>query len=894
MAKVNHNTSKNQPKWLRLLQFICPDNLYEEIEGDLIQKFNGDVKKFGMRSAKRKLAWNTIRFCRPGIVLRNKFSFDLHNISMLRNYIKVAFRHFMRRKAFSIINMLGLSIGLSVCLVILKYVDFELSFDSYHEKADRIYRTVSTYRTNHGLKGIYPLSDFGQGPGLVAHIPEVKNYVRTHLLHGGAVLTTTTNSGDRAQFYEDQSIQFVDSSFFDVFTHQAIEGDLETALDEPNSIVLTERAALKYFGKEKDIVGKVINVSGNWWVNKEYIVKAVIRNVPDNSHLTFDFLINAYHLLHNDFYKTQDGSSTEGNFATYVELVPDADVKAVISKLPDFIKKFQGAELEKLNVQASLTFQPIRDIHLSPGLDLEFSPTVSLNTIYFFILISLLIIIIAWINYINLSTSRTIERGKEVGIKKAIGARRSQLILQFTIESILLHLASAVVAISLAFFLLPVIGKILYKDLWLDVTDYKTWVIVTGFVIGGSLVASIYPSVIMSSFKPVAALKGIKGSPEKIFSLRHALIVFQFIASLVVITGTFTVTRQLLFMQQKDLGFSKDQMVVIKGPGIFADESSEKTLTSLKLELKKISSVEDVTTSEAIPGGGYNWGTGMRKIGSQEENQNGEVVFVDEDFINAFNFSLIAGSVWDDVTLSKRRTVLINEAGIRTFGYVDPESAIGEKLIIGTDTFQIQGVLKNYHWSSLKSLITPLVLVSKKACAKNISVKLNKSNIAESIGEIERQYKASFPEIPFEYFFMDDYYNQQYRDDQQFSKIFRLFGVLTIFIACLGLWGLASWATKQRTKEISIRKVLGASVSNIMTLLTAKFFKLLMAACVIAFPLSWYGVSTWLHNYAYRIDISWDLFITPIIALVVLALGTVSLQTIKAALTNPTNNLRSE
>jgi putative ABC transport system permease protein len=290
---------------------------------------------------------------------------------MLRSYATLAIRQFRKRKAFSSINMLGLSIGFSVCLVILKYVDFELSFDRYHEKADRIYRTVSTYRTNGELKGAFPLSDFGQGPSLLDNIPEVKNYVRTHFLHGGAVLSTTTNSGERIEFYEDESIQFVDSTFFDVFTHYAIEGDLKTALDAPNSMVLTEHAAHKYFGTDKDLLGRVITVSGNWWVNQDYVVTAVIKNVPDNSHLTFDLLLSMHNLLRNDFYKSSRGTSTEGNFVTYIELASGSDVGTVMGKLTDFINKFQGAELARLNTKGAITLQPIEDIHLSPGLDLS-------------------------------------------------------------------------------------------------------------------------------------------------------------------------------------------------------------------------------------------------------------------------------------------------------------------------------------------------------------------------------------------------------------------------------------------------------------------------------------------------------------------------------------------
>ena len=384
---------------------------------------------------------------------------------MLYSYIKIAFRNFMKRKVFSAINMFGLSIGFSVCLVLLSFVEFELSYDRQNEKADQIYRTVSSFYIKGELRGTYPLSDFGQGPSLLANIPEVNCFVRTHLMHGGAVVSNSDNLSKRIQFYEDESIQYVDSNYFKMFTHEAVEGNLQTALDQPNAIVLTETAALKYFGNEHQILGKILKISGSWWTNGDHVVTAVIKNVPSASHFKFEFLISTHTLLQSEFYRSSDGTSTEGNFVTYIELNEKADLKAVQDKLPAFLEKYQGDELKRIEAKATMFLQPLTAIHLTPGYNLEMSPTIGVNTLYFFIAVSILVILLAWTNYINISTARATERGKEVGIKKAIGVQRYELVSQFMTESLLVHVTSGLFAVGFAYLLLPFIGEMVNKEL---------------------------------------------------------------------------------------------------------------------------------------------------------------------------------------------------------------------------------------------------------------------------------------------------------------------------------------------------------------------------------------------------------------------------------------------
>ena len=811
---------------------------------------------------------------------------------MLKNYLTLAIRNLLKRKLYSFINIFGLAIGVAVCLVILKYVDFELSYDSFHKKAGQIYRTTSTSYRNGELRGTGVLSGYAQGPVLLADVPEIKSYIRTHPMYGGAVMSFKREVGDPTTFHEDH-IQWVDSTFLDVFTYTAIQGDLNTALDKPNSVVISKKTADRYFSKNEDPLGKIMQVAGGW-SDGDYEVTAIIEDVPQNSHFSFDFLLPTHNLLRNGQYTNDDGWGWN-NFITYIELHPHADVKKVEAKLPALIDKYRGKDLAESNSKNVWTLQPIRDIHLNPGLEYESSPTVSTNTIYFFIIISIFILAIAWINYINLSTARAMERAREVGIKKSVGAYRSQLISQFIFESVLVNFIGVVIAVVIAIGLLPVLGEIVGKDFSFDFTDPRFWMILTTLFLVGSFISGAYPALVLSSFNTVEVLKGKSEKIIKGFSLRKALVVFQFASSLILIAGTFAIYRQMVFMRSQDKGLTMERMLIVNGPSVLEQKGAQDRLISLKNELKKIPGVINVATSGAIPGGGYNWGTGIRRDGTDsEQSKTGSIVWVDPDFIQTYGISVISGRTFNPEIKSDMESVLINEAALTAFGLGDAENALKGRLILGGDTTVILGVLKNYHWNSLKTDHTPFLFKADTISRRNYSIHLSGNNIPETIKQVENKYKEAFAGNPFDYYFLDDFFNNQYKDDQQFGKIFSLFAILAIVIACLGLWGLASFTTAQKLKEIGIRKVLGASVSSIMSLLSWQFLKLVLIASVIALPLTWYGVDSWLGNFAFRIGLQWDLFAVPIVILIALALGTVSLQILRGANINPAKILRTE
>ncbi len=799
---------------------------------------------------------------------------------MIRNYIVLALRNLLKRKVYSFINITGLAIGIAVCLVIWKYVEFELSYDRFHPRAENIYRVTSSLYTDGG-KDEYTGHDLG--PALLHDLPEIKSFARTHGNEG--ILSYQPPSGDQVRFQESKML-FTDPSFLNILSFEVISGDASSALDKPNSLVMTASMANKYFGKSTDAIGKIVQLSEGW-IEGQFEVTAVLKDLPENSSIQFDFLIPIHQLLKTEFYQR---SPRWDNFFTYVELHPDIDKKLLTAKIPSFIEKYKGSD-KSLNMQPEFKFQSLTDIHFSPDLNNEGS---HLNTIYFFILISIFILAIAWVNYVNLSTARAMERAKEVGIKKAIGVQRIQLIGQFIIESVIINFIGIVTAAVLATLLLPVLGKIVGRSFSFDYSQPQLWFILAGLFIIGSFISGAYPAFVLSSFKTVNVIKGISETGKGGLSLRKGLVVFQFSASLLLIAGTFTIYRQMDFMKRQDKGLNLNQVLILKGPHLSDKNGIITRMISFKNELREIRSVEEITTSYAVPGGGPNTSTLMRRSGAlMETSKVGDQVWVDPDFLKTFEIELIAGQIWNNLA-PDRNAAIINEAALSAFGLGSAEEALKEKIIVANDTLTISGVVKNHHWSSLHKPYSPMVFLAEKACTGSIAVKLSGQNISESVEQIEQKFKALFPGNPFVYFFIDDFFNEQYKADQQFGMIFSFFASLAIIIACVGLGGLASFTTAQRTKEISIRKVLGASVSSIVSLLSSQFLKLILVAGLVAFPIIWFAANNWLNQFAYRIQFSLDLFILPVIGLLLIALLTVSLLILRGARTDPAKTLRSE
>lgn len=874
------------------LRWFCREDFLDEVEGDLLELFQRE-EKVSHRQARKKFVIRVLWHLRPEYM---KIFHQIHkpnstnHIAMLNKHLAFALRNIKKKASFSVINILGLAMGLSACLIILHYIDFETSYDKFNENAESIYRIHRTIiRSGQTVADATKVvvTTHGLGPALASELPEVKRFVRTH---GDQSVVTYQRESASLKAFHESNILAVDSGFFRAFTFKKIAGNLTTALDRPNTVVLTKTVAQKYFNNENPL-GKTISLAGGR-LKGDFVVMAVMEDVPENSHFTFDILVPMHNMLLTNQYQNDNGWGTN-NFTTYIQLDENSSWEMAEEKLAGFSQKQLDTQWKAYGIRMQLHMQRLRAIHLQPGLRVNVE-TVSLRSVYFLGLIAMLILLIAWINYINLSTARAMERAREVGIKKAIGATRRELMVQFFVESMLVNLIAVVLSVFLSALLLPVMGQIIDKELTLAIYDLRLWFVLLCLFVLGALASGIYPAFILSSFKTTQVLKGQQQSVRGL-SLRKALVMFQFASSLVLITGTFVVYRQINFMQSLDKGLQMEQMLIVKAPGTLSWDAAKQKVKIFKEEVKKLTNVEAVATSGSIPGAGADWGADVRKIGAPlSDIKLGMVVYVDPDFIPTYDIPFVAGGNFDPKLQSSMRSVIINEASLNAYELGSASEAIGQKLVLESDTATIIGVLKNYNWTSLKSEFTPYLFLAGDVIPRNMSLKLKGNTIPESVEAIGKLYTNLIEGEPYEYYFLDDAFNNQYKGDRQFGNIFAVFASLAVTISCLGLWGLALFTTAQKLKEIGIRKVLGASIGNIVYQLTGRFIKLILISAFVALPLAWFGMKKWLDGFAFNVGIHLDLLVLPLLILLLIALITVSVQVLKGAIANPAKVLRSE
>ncbi|TDE18530.1 ABC transporter permease [Dyadobacter psychrotolerans] len=793
---------------------------------------------------------------------------------MLKNYLKIAFRNLWKHKAFSFINIMGLTVGMSAGFLIFLYVNFELSYDAFNSKADRIYRLVTDLKTPSETINSSTCS-WAFAPPLKNDFPEIEAFTR---LSGGSFLV---RKGD-VKFQETKTI-FADSSLFRIFDFKLIHGNPETALKEQLSIVFTEKAAKKYFG-DSDPVGQTLLLSGE---GLPATVTGVMQDIPENSHIKADMFVSMSTLTQR-FNKGIDDQW--GNFGadTYFLLKPGASPKSLEKKFPAFLQSHAGKTMKESQMFYTLFLEPLKDIHLHStrgSLDAG-----SINNVYIFSVVALFILLIACINFVNLTTARSVERAKEVGIRKVVGAPKSLLAKQFISESILVCLIAFVFSLALSSALLPLFntlsGKIISQGIFYDL-PFVGALFLAAIVIG--ILAGLYPALVLSSFEPVVVLKGRFTTSFKGILLRKGLVTLQFGISIALIIATIVVYTQMDFMRTRDLGFTKDQMLIINTEG-------DPKRDAFRNSISEVSGVKSTATSSSVPGGG-NPGAY-----SELENKSGDMqianldlYFVDFDYVPQFNLKMAAGRAFSrEFGTDTTQAMLINEAAVKLLGYNSPEQAVGKRFRQWGREGKIVGVIKDFHYRSLQEKITPLTMRIEPRSSDLVSVKIDGENMKETIAAIENRWKTTMPERPFSYYFMDEFFDRQYRSEERFEKLFFNFSILAIFISCLGLLGLASYSTMQRTKEIGVRKVMGASVGSIVGLLSKDFLKLVLIAFVIASPLAYYGMFKWLEKFAYRTDIKWWVFLTAAVLSFIIAFATVSFQSIKAALMNPVKSLKSE
>jgi len=824
---------------------------------------------------------------------------------MIQNLFLAAFRNLKKNKFFSFLNILGLAVGMAVFLLIAQYVKFERSYENFVPNRDNIYRiSLSSYRSNELISASaenYP----AVGPAVKSEIPGVVSYARLYNMgYKNNVIITNENAKPEPIAFKQRKFLYADSAFLPMMGYEMLKGNARTALAEPRTAVISEKYARMYFGNE-DPVGKTLHMHDDDFNDELATVTGVFKDLPANTHLKFDVLFS-YKTLYGrgGGAARYDQSWTRADMYTFVQLRAGVNPKIVEAKLSSIINKYKP-QLKESHETEILALQPLKDIHLYSDLAEEPETNGNANIVFFINLIGIFVLIIAWINYVNLSTARALTRAKEVGVRKVIGAFKHQLIAQFLVEAALVNLFSLVIAYGLVLLSLPYFNTL--SGLSLNTAYlFQSWFLVLLFLlwIGGTLLSGFYPAYVLSSFKPVTVLKGKLKSSTKGILLRKGLVVAQFMASVALIAGTFIVYSQLHYMLNQNLGMNISQVLVTNRPGIAPDEDNNRNafkagIDLFRDELKKSPDIEAVSASATIPGYQREYKTTIKNYGNKSDDSiEVRENSMDYDFLDVFKMNLVAGRNFSrEYPKDPDTAVIITESASRLLGYKKPQDAVGK--IISVPEFGnwkpvIVGVVNDYHQVSFKKPLEPTLFLCAPYDGEYYSMRINTNHLSQTIQHIQQAWANAFPGNPFEYFFLDEYFKQQYSNEQKFEKLFTTFAVLAIIISCLGLFGLSSYTATQRIKEIGIRKVLGASVINITSMLSKDFLKLVIISVLIASPVAWIVMNKWLETFAYRIDVSvWIFAVAGIIALFI-ALTTVSFQAIKAAVANPVNSLRSE
>ncbi len=798
----------------------------------------------------------------------------------------------MKNRLYSVLNLVGLSVGLTCFAFIALWVTDEWSYDRFNANADRIYRVGGkifgdSETFEHAVSAI-PL-----GPALKADYPEVEQFVRFDL--NDAVV----KHGDR-MFVED-GILLTDPSFFDTFSYSLTVGDPKTALNDPYTIVLTESMAQKYFGRANPVgQNLIIMLHDSTGEGVPYRITGIMPDAPKNAHFTFNFLVSFQTLItHERAEVTSDNAWGDNSYYTYVLLKKGVDYKAFAAKLPQFYDRHLLPISRRYGVTkrtAAYQLMPLTDIHLKSDVRYEISPTGSLTNLYIFGTVGLFILLLAAINYMNLATARSLKRAKEVGVKKVMGALKGQLIGQYLLESVLLAVASLVVALLLCYGLQKAFFQLTQKDI--AVFQFP---LLLGFLVGIALLvgllSGIYPAFFISSYRPTAVLKGTFATSGRGIWLRKSLVVLQFSITIILLVGILVINAQRSFMQNKNLGYQKEALLQVKVNG---DIDVQRRIEPFKNDLLKSPYIKNLTTSNSILVGGMG-NNGMETVDGQGKKLQTSIyrLRIDYDYIATLGMHLVAGRNFSkqfpaDNPTDSTQNFIVNEAAVKAFGWPNVEKAIGKPFTMSGRRGEVVGVVNDFHFNSLQHRVEPLAMVVRDFGFSRIILKIDTQRPQQAIAKLESGWKKYFPTAYLDYDFVDKKLGEQYEAEVRFSAIFLYFSLISVLIACLGLYGLTTFATEQRTKEIGVRKVLGASVGSIVTLLSKDFVTLVLIALVIASPLAWWAMSRWLQSFAYRIEIGWWVFALAGTLAVGIALLTVSFQSIKAALTNPVKSLRSE
>ena len=802
---------------------------------------------------------------------------------MIKNYLKQTWRSLVKNKTYSLLNIIGLSVGLTCFALIALWVNHELSYDKFNKNYDRIVRLTGIEKRETGISES-AVSSAPMAKALKDDYAEIENTVRFDMheelvLHNGQQLL-------------EPGILVTDPSIFDIFSYKLVTGDGHSALNAPYSIILTQSTAKKYFG-DSDPMGKTLTIYMNDSTGRGalYTVTGVMADPPTNAHFTFNMLASFKTVeVANPDVLTVDGWG-DASFYTYLLLKKGVDHKALSNKISQFYGKYIGDRFEIWRPIYFYKLQPLSDIHLYSNLQYELAPTGNARQVYIFSTIAIFILLLAGINYTNLATARSVSRAKEVGVKKVVGAGRRQLLLQYLFESVLTAILAFVFSLFLSLLLQPFFYKLTGKDLSL-LSFPMLLVFLVGVTVFLGLLSGIYPAIILSGFKPIGILKGAFKSSSKGILLRKTLVVSQFVITIILVTGIIIINSQMSYIKNKDLGYDKDGLIFLR---VHGNTDVINGYTAFKNEILSNPLISGATVSNTLLGSLGSGGSETVDINGNPLQVNTSRLRVDADYLKVHGIKLIAGQNFGiHAATDSIRPIILNENAIKSFGWKDAETAIGKPFKMGDQTGRVIGVVKDFHFSTLQHLISPLVIFPSQDRFSRITLKVDVSKLPQTTAWLEKTWKKNFPSALLDYSYSENVLEEQYRAEEKFSKIFLYFSILSMVIACLGLYGLISYTTSQKTKEIGIRKVLGASVNGIAAMLSGGFLKLVVIACVIAIPVTWYIMNKWLEDFAYRIYISWWMFTVAGSLVLLVALITVSFEAIKAALANPVKSLRTE
>lgn len=868
----------------RFFRWYCHPDFYEDIKGDLDELYLREEAQAYFLGPEFWFALEVVKLFRPSLIRPLTAINHSNHLDMFKNYLKIGLRNLVKYKSYAAIHILGLALGLASFLLINEYTSFERSYDQFHEKPDQLYR-LTTDNIVGGKMAVRDAMSFApSGKALMDELPEILSYTVTYK-RGSTIFKKGTDLVD------EQMVLAVDSNFLNLFNYPVIAGNADELLIAPYTLVLTASKAKKYFG-DSDPIGQRIEVLGGF--NRPFEVVGVIEDIPDNTHYSFDLLISLKSMQERVTRDNWNGY----NYYTYLRLAPGTDIAQLDEKLKPLSKKFLGEESKLV-----FNLQPITDIHLHS--DFTFEPEIhgSAKAVNFLAIISIFILLIAWVNYVNLSTARAVDRAQEVGLRKVVGAKKRQLIGQFLVESLLINFFGAIAALALAEILLPhfnfLVGKTVMTSAWSNVGFLQKLFF---FFILGTFLSGFYPALVLSSFKPIGVLKGTFSRSKHGTLLRKALVVVQFAASLILIANTIIVYQQVKYMTNKDLGIDIDRVIGFQNPAYSNEEQHYSKFMAFEEELMRLPQVENVGNISNLPGGGSSdvssSSGGVKIVGKTDRHESTiYIVAIDETLQDVLDVAVLAGRNFRKDMASDSNAVMVNETFLKQFNVTDYESMINEKIQLGrnpeNEMYKIVGVFRDYNRTTLKNSVEPTVFFYEELL-DNTVVRLEAGDPTEGIKGVEATWRKFFPNSPFSYAFVDSRFEKLYVEDKKFGLLFGNFSILAIIVASLGLLGLASFLAIQRTKEVGVRKVLGASTGNIIMLFFKDFIYLLGIAVVIGVPLVYLSMSGWLSNYAYRIDFPWWSMVVACLIIGLFAFVTVGLQTYRVAVLDPAKTIRHE